>query len=1306
LSPVPTIVLHDIRIANPPWASRADFARAESVEVTIALFPLLRGHVEIPRIVFEGVDVLLEQRPSNDVNWTFHPQHSSITGSEAMGSPATAVEIPTIELHRGTVGYHMQADEGVEQALVADAKLETVPDRNLRLTLNGEYRRVPVTIAATGGTLVGLTAGREPWPIAVEVRTGDATATVQGTVGAPIGAPTLDFHVELIGDSLNGLNQLLVVEWPGLGPYSLSGRVRLESGVFSVTDLRAKIGSSDLAGEGSVDISGGRAKLIVKLISERIALDDFLERQVPAQRQASTVFLDQGVAIPDLLKSWDVSINVAAENILLREYALQTVGLRAVLQNGVLRIDLSNARAFGLPLRGHAEANIGAEVPSVSMTLAAERFDSGLALSALGVPEGLAGMSDVAVSATSQGTTWRDIIRSLAVTVRLEQSRFLLNDPISGDLTELSISPARASVRASESGHVVLAGRYGNRPFHLDLTMGPITRLVSDESWTFRLALRGAAGHLMIAGLVREPLHGRGLALTLSGEGQNLATLFPSVPALGPYRVSSGITGEIQHFRLTDFKWMLSNSDITGQIDVALMEDRPVVTAQLSSRLIRAEDWFAGMKRSEVSAAMPPERDDAALSRALHAFDANIDWHVDRFTIGDASLRALSLAMKLHQGQFMTSFGTTVAPRGELKGDLVLDARGEMPILKTSARLRGLDYGDVLRRIAGIDGITGSGDLDLSLHSRGHSMEALFEQLVGRLTARPGTMHFALASGKDFGPVTIAEATLDLPAEKPVMLSLHGEVRGVPLSFTMTGITFRKLSEMPFQLPLKLVIQGPYAVLEAQGQVGFRIARWTADFHVRLTDESVGGLAPLFESTMPDIGPYELTGEVTIGSHKIGLFDFHARSGGSDVSGRVDLSWKESRPKIRGVFASDLIEFHLPEPQAGPASATQETEESHGQATSRRAKETAATAKSIGEATVEFLDPLQRNRSIQSEERLRLIPDWTLPVQSLHSADLDLQWTVKRLSMSPIHLDDVIAVLTLNDGLLTAGPILFNHEGAVTTGLLTCDATHELPRVAIDIATTGLDYGGLFKAFGVEHKVEGHVDVTFSSQGTGYSLRELAAGANGRLEIVAGPSRVAARYVELWATNLMSTMLSQLWHKEEDTRYNCAAGSFDIRDGEMQTNGLLVDATDYSVAMAGAVALNTEELDMVATPKPKDLVLLNPAVPIRLTGPLASPHVSSNASSIADSKAWQILDVADPIGVVLRVPRIVLRDEHHAMDNSGVNPCLAALKKSDKGRLPTVKAVQRGFTWMTDLWRDAVSTGDRHPVEESTGPVR
>jgi hypothetical protein len=219
-------------------------------------------------------------------------------------------------------------------------------------------------------------------------------------------------------------------------------------------------------------------------------------------------------------------------------------------------------------------------------------------------------------------------------------------------------------------------------------------------------------------------------------------------------------------------------------------------------------------------------------------------------------------------------------------------------------------------------------------------------------------------------------------------------------------------------------------------------------------------------------------------------------------------------------------------------------------------------------------------------------------------------------------------------------------------------------------------------------------------------LHELAAGANGSLDIVAGPSRVAARYLDLWAEDLMTTMLSKAWNKEEQTQYHCAAGSFDIRHGEMRTGGVLIDARNYSVAVAGAMALNSEEIDLVVTPEPKDLTLLKLAVPIRLTGPLASPHISSNASSIAASKAWQILDVADPVGVVLRVPRVVLLDETLATDASGGNPCLAALKRPDTETLPTIKAVQRGFSRITDLWRNTAPPVDRQLGGESTDSVR
>ena len=178
---------------------------------------------------------------------------------------------------------------------------------------------------------------------------------------------------------------------------------------------------------------------------------------------------------------------------------------------------------------------------------------------------------------------------------------------------------------------------------------------------------------------------------------------------------------------------------------------------------------------------------------------------------------------------------------------------------------------------------------------------------------------------------------------------------------------------------------------------------------------------------------------------------------------------------------------------------------------------------------------------------------------------------------------------------------------------------------------------------------------------------------------------MATRYLELWVSNLMTAMLAQAWHRERFTQYHCAAAHIDIHKGEMKTDSLLIDASDHSIAAAGALDLRPEDLDVVMTPRPKDLAALSLATSIRLTGPLAGPTISTNVESIAASKAWQVLDIADPIGLVLRVPRVILNGP------AAENPCLIAFGQGGKETLSTKKAVRTGFDWLEKLWRGAGS---------------
>jgi uncharacterized protein involved in outer membrane biogenesis len=67
----PSVTVTDVWLENAPWANTKEMARAERVEVQIALLPLFSGIVHVPQLVVEGLDVALERSSDGRGNWVF-----------------------------------------------------------------------------------------------------------------------------------------------------------------------------------------------------------------------------------------------------------------------------------------------------------------------------------------------------------------------------------------------------------------------------------------------------------------------------------------------------------------------------------------------------------------------------------------------------------------------------------------------------------------------------------------------------------------------------------------------------------------------------------------------------------------------------------------------------------------------------------------------------------------------------------------------------------------------------------------------------------------------------------------------------------------------------------------------------------------------------------------------------------------------------------------------------------------------------------------------------------------------------------
>ena len=140
--------------------------------------------------------------------------------------------------------------------------------------------------------------------------------------------------------------------------------------------------------------------------------------------------------------------------------------------------------------------------------------------------------------------------------------------------------------------------------------------------------------------------------------------------------------------------------------------------------------------------------------------------------------------------------------------------------------------------------------------------------------------------------------------------------------------------------------------------------------------------------------------------------------------------------------------------------------------------------------------------------------------------------------------------------------------------------------------------------------VDGRLDVTLRLSGAGRTRYEFLGDADGQFIVVGKDGRIASRRLDLWGSDLITTMLSRKWRAADVTQINCLVARLSIDDGIAISDDLLVDTQRISIGAAGTLNLNNEEIDLVFVPRPKRASLISLTNPVRVTGTLSRPKVS------------------------------------------------------------------------------------------------
>ncbi len=372
----------------------------------------------------------------------------------------------------------------------------------------------------------------------------------------------------------------------------------------------------------------------------------------------------------------------------------------------------------------------------------------------------------------------------------------------------------------------------------------------------------------------------------------------------------------------------------------------------------------------------------------------------------------------------------------------------------------------------------------------------------------------------------------------------------------------------------------------------------------------------------------KLTGTGKGAKNTYAIDKFSGEIYGSDIAGSVVAMVGSKVPEIKATLTShkiDLADIEKlmnggKEPSAEPATPTPSTPAAKGKAAANEG---------------------------------RVFPADKLPLDGLKAVNATVSFKGDRVIANGTTISAIDTVVVLNDSKLTLEPLGATVSEGRLSGKVALDASSATPTIETNVSLDKLNLGGMLKERGVTDVLTGKVSTKINAKGSGDSVRAIMASLNGETEVVMDDGRIANRYIDMLASDLTKQLVPGGGSGE--AKINCVVSRFDVKQGIATSKALLFDTDKMTVNGGGTIDLKTERLDMSVEPQPKENSLVSLAVPLQVSGTLASPRVAPTSAAVAKRVAGLAIGGLTPLGLIGALS---------SKGSSNENPCVAALNKA------------------------------------------
>jgi uncharacterized protein involved in outer membrane biogenesis len=332
-----------------------------------------------------------------------------------------------------------------------------------------------------------------------------------------------------------------------------------------------------------------------------------------------------------------------------------------------------------------------------------------------------------------------------------------------------------------------------------------------------------------------------------------------------------------------------------------------------------------------------------------------------------------------------------------------------------------------------------------------------------------------------------------------------------------------------------------------------------------------------------------LQGTADPANSKADITSYQVEAGKTVIKGDLTANWGGARPQIRGTLSSDRVD-----PADFKAGATESPDS---------AAPTAMTAATPAP------------HAAGSLAASHIFSDAPLPVSALKAVDAELGIALNDLTVGKGSLKNLSGKLILTNGNLSVTPLRASIGNTPVDVTLKLDASQSPARLFFAMKGGNIDLDDLMELASIAPFMTGKASATVQLAGAGNSAHALASSLGGVVTVTAEKGEVLKGLI-----TSVSSLLTTIFNPQGgDATLNCAAVRFNVKNGIMTDNGILIDSAPSTVVGKGSVDLGVETVNLVLRAKTKlvDVGGLVPAVSVK--GDLAHPGYSIDTVGVVNN---------------------------------------------------------------------------------------